>query len=61
MRYSYRLVANSWSASWGDHGKFILPLLFVNNALFSIGFFKILRGYNNCGIESEGYGAIPRY
>ncbi|KAH0822409.1 hypothetical protein GEV33_000381 [Tenebrio molitor] len=33
----YWLVANSWGRNWGDLG----------------GFFKILRGKNHCGIESN--------
>ena len=40
----YWLCANSWTPLWGGMG----------------GFFKILRGQNHCGIESQVYGGWPR-
>ncbi|XP_063903579.1 cathepsin B-like cysteine proteinase 4 [Zophobas morio] len=40
----YWLVANSWGKKWGGLG----------------GFFKILRGYNHCGIEQQILGANAR-
>jgi hypothetical protein len=39
----YWLVQNSWGASWGIEG----------------GFFKIQRGVDMCGFESEVYGGAP--
>ncbi|XP_063904117.1 cathepsin B-like cysteine proteinase 4 isoform X1 [Zophobas morio] len=42
--FPYWLVANSWGKSWGGLG----------------GYFKILRGYNHCGIEEQVLGADSR-
>jgi cathepsin B len=39
----YWIVANSWGASWGELK----------------GFFWILRGKDECGIESDVYGGLP--
>jgi len=40
---SYWLVANSWGSTWGKLG----------------GFFKILRGVNECGIEENIVAGLP--
>ncbi|XP_063919706.1 cathepsin B-like [Zophobas morio] len=39
----YWLVANSWNTDWGDLK----------------GFFKILRGVNECGIEAQVVAGVP--
>lgn len=40
----YWLVANSWNTDWGDLG----------------GYFKILRGVDECGIESSIVAGMPK-
>jgi len=39
----YWIVANTWSSDWGNDE----------------GFFKIRRGVNECGIESQVVTALP--
>lgn len=42
---AYWLCANSWGTDWGEQG----------------GFFKFVRGINNCGIEARVIAGLPRY
>lgn len=64
----YWLVANSWNGDWYVH--FISHAIFVflvhikKDIIFVLhrgdhGTFKILRGENHCGIESEISAGIP--
>lgn len=71
----YWLAANSWNGDWGDKGTSqpscsyipsdsrdtiwqVLPLNHIL-CLFLSGFFKIKRGTDECGIESEMVAGIP--
>ena len=69
----YWLAANSWNTDWGDNGEVPLdaaggnpfPVLLgtMGRLTFALGvlpgFFKILRGEDHCGIESEIVAGIP--
>lgn len=71
----YWLAANSWNGDWGDKGtsqascshipldshdtiRKVLPSNHIL-CLFLSGFFKIKRGTDECGIESEMVAGIP--
>lgn len=72
----YWLVANSWNTDWGDNGRILkthLPrTVFLPRMIFYLdlrrkiiqlifaGFFKILRGKDECGIENDINAGIPR-
>ena len=61
----YWLVANSWNTDWGDNGikSIVICLsshLFDPFLFYNIGFFKIIRGKNEVGIEAGIYGGLPK-
>lgn len=70
----YWLAANSWNTDWGDNGEAPMGVIGGNpfpvllgtvGRLISafgvlLGFFKILRGEDHCGIESEVVAGVPR-
>lgn len=69
----YWLAANSWNNDWGDQGKSEYVTFYYsysttkmqssqhsNTCVFPhTGFFKIKRGNDECGIESEVVAGIP--
>jgi cathepsin B len=57
----YWLVANSWNTDWGDNGEHSDEQTDLSFKYFLyVVFFKILRGKNECGIESEIVAGIPK-
>lgn len=66
----YWLVANSWNTDWGENGESTSnpcptsPSCDLVGFFLTLGvppgFFKILRGDDHCGIESEVVAGIPR-
>ena len=60
----YWLVANSWNTDWGDNGtsKDALMVLghLVKFFIITLGYFKIIRGRNEVGIEDGIYAGQPK-
>lgn len=63
----HRLIANSWNPSWGDNGESDLnsnDYKFFPCSLMCllkiIGYFKILRGRDECGIEGNVVAGTPK-
>ena len=61
---AYWLAANSWNVDWGDQGSvvfFFFFLLWFYIVMMIAGFFKLLRGKDDVGIENNVYAGIPKY
>lgn len=57
---AYWLAANSWNVNWGDDGK-VANLCHCVILYKFLGFFKVLRGKDEVGIEDNVYAGIPKY
>ena len=67
---AFQLLANQWNRGWGDVSLWQIPNLPTNSLKFSImcwtignapqdGYFKIIRGRNECGIEEDVVAGMP--
>ena len=55
----YWLVANSWNTDWGENGEKAYGSSAGRRA-YSAGYFRIIRGTNECGFEEAMVGGLPK-